>query len=56
MIIIGATLVQAIIAGGLGTLAWWIVGRLGGTAWLALWAGLTIAIFIALAAPVIRLG
>jgi len=27
MIIIGATLVQAIIAGGLGTLAWYIIGR-----------------------------
>lgn len=56
MIIIGTTFLQAIVAGGLGTLAWWVVKRLGGPDWLALWSALTIALFVMVASPVIRVG
>lgn len=50
--VIGATLLLALGAGALGALVWWIVGRLGGPGWLALWAGLTVCGFILLSGPI----
>jgi hypothetical protein len=53
--IIGATLLLALVAAGLGTLLRWIVGRLGGPEWLAFWLGLTLALFVMASGP-IRIG
>lgn len=53
--IIGSTLLMALVAGGVGTLAHWIVLRLGGPVWLALWLALTLALFVMATGP-IRIG
>ncbi len=53
--IIGSALLMALVAGGVGTLTYWIVLRLGGTGWLALWMALTLALFVMATGP-IRIG
>ncbi len=50
--IIGSTLLLAIAAGGLGTLARWVVARLGGPDWLSFWVGLSIGLFVFATGPV----
>lgn len=50
--IIGSTLLLALVAAGLGTLVRWITGRLGGPEWLAFWLGLAVALFIMATGPV----
>lgn len=50
--VLGSTLLLAIVAAGLGTLARWVVERLGGPEWAAFWVGLTIALFIMATGPI----
>lgn len=53
--VIGATLLLALVAGGIGAFFHWLVLRLSGPAWLALWLGLTAALFVMATGP-IRVG
>jgi hypothetical protein len=50
--VIGSTLLMALVAGGLGALTFEIVGRLGGPSWLARWLAYTIALFIFATGPI----
>lgn len=50
--VIGATLLLALGAAALGTLVWWVAGRLGAYAWVALLLGLAVFGFILLAGPI----
>lgn len=52
---VGPATIQGIIAAALATLVWWVVGRLGGPAWLAMFLfGVVLAVCI-LVGPLVRL-
>jgi len=50
--VIGATLLLALVAAGLGTLLRWVILRLGGPEWLAFWLALTLALFVMATGPI----
>lgn len=50
--VLGSTLLMAVVAGGLGSLTFEVVGRLGGPAWLARWLAYTIALFVFATGPI----
>lgn len=50
--VLGSTLLLAIVAAGLGALARWVVLRLGAVEWLAFWIGLTIALWLFAVGPI----